>query len=88
MSRAWVPADEAYLCKLMRMMELAIHDVGKQHEDHERDAEAVAAHGTLPLLQRHNMCCWLHYCTAKLQARALVHTQKSKAGVTHLMLVI
>lgn len=70
-------------------MELAIHDVGKQHEDHERDAEAVAAHGTLPLLQRHNMCRWFHYCTAKVQARASVHAQKSKAGVvTHLMLVI
>lgn len=58
MSQAWVAGDETYLCKLMWMMKLAVHDVSKQHEDHERNAEAVAAHGTLPLLQRHNMFCW------------------------------
>ena len=50
--------DVTYLCKLMWMMKLAVHDVSKQHEDHEGNAEAVAAHGTLPLLQKHNMCCW------------------------------
>lgn len=46
----------SHLSKLVRMIELAVNDVSKEHEDHEGDAKAVAAHGTLPLLHRQHTC--------------------------------